>query len=300
MHLDMRITGTTKLTGLIGNPVEHTVSPVLHNSLFNAMGINGVYVPLRVHTGNLKDAVRGLKASEFIGFNVTIPYKEEILEYVDEVSEEVKQLGTANTVKIVNGKLYGFNTDADGFVRAFQNQTGTSFKQKCVCVLGAGGTAKALSVKIAMEGASKVNIINRTVSRAIELAEVVNKALANSGCSETAAFPYSLGTVEVNQLLSSCDIIVNTTSAGMHPDIDSSPVQQDFNFNSRQIVYDVIYNPAITKLLANAKACGCKTFNGAGMLFYQGLRAFEIWMDTTVPNKISTDLSAEFFKYLEA
>lgn len=300
MRLDMRVTGTTKLTGLIGNPVEHTVSPVLHNSLFNALGINGIYVPLKVPAGSLKDAVKGLKAADFTGFNVTIPYKEEILEYVDEVSEEVKLLGTVNTVKIADGKLYGFNTDADGFIRAFREQTGTGFEQKQVCLLGAGGTAKALAVKIAMEGAAKVSIINRTGTKAIELATAVNKVLEKTGSSEKIAFAALAGTAEALQMLSSCGIIVNTTSVGMHPDTVSSPIQQDFALQSRQIVYDVIYNPAQTKLLQAAKAIGCKTVNGAGMLYYQGLKAFEIWMDTTVPEEISVSLSTEFLKYLEA
>lgn len=300
INLDMRITGTTRLTGLIGNPVEHTVSPVLHNSLFNALGINGVYVPLRVRTGNLKDTVNGLKASGFIGFNITIPYKEEILDYIDEASEEVKLLGAANTVKIADGKLYGFNTDADGFIRAFQSQTGKGFKNKKVCILGAGGTAKALSVKIALEGAARVNIVNRTESRAIVLAAAVNKALMNSGTAAAAAFPVPAGSSEAAQLLSNCDIIVNTTSVGMHPDTDDSPIQKEFKFSSSQIVYDVIYNPASTKLMENAKAFGCKTINGAGMLYYQGLRSFEIWMDTNVPHEISTELSLKFLKYLEA
>lgn len=300
MHLDMRVTGTTKLTGLIGNPVEHTVSPVLHNSLFNVLGINGIYVPLKVPAGSLKDAVKGLKAAGFTGFNVTLPYKEEILEYMDEVSEEAKLLGTANTVKIADGRLYGFNTDADGFIRAFREQTGTSFEQKQVCLLGAGGTAKALAVKIAMEGAAKVSIINRTETKAIELATAVNKVLEKTGSSEKMAFAAPSGTAEALQILSSCGIIVNTTSVGMHPDTVSTPLQQDFVLQSKQIVYDVIYNPAQTKLLTDAKARGCKAVNGAGMLFYQGLKAFEIWMDKTVPEEISVGLSTEFLKYLEA
>ncbi len=298
MQLDRRINGTTKLIGLIGNPVEHTISPVLHNSLFQALGINGIYVPLKVPAGSLKDAVKGLKATGYAGFNITIPYKEEILEYVDEVSEEVKLLGTVNTVKIADGKLYGFNTDADGFMRSFQEQARTGFEQKLVCLLGAGGTAKALAVKIAMGGAAKISIINRTQAKAIELASTVNKVLLKAGCAETTAYAASTGTLEALRMLKSCDIIVNTTSVGMHPNTDSSPLPDDFVFQSKQIVYDVIYNPTQTKLLQNARANGCKTLNGAGMLFYQGLKAFEIFLDTVVPEDISVNLSTEFYKYL--
>lgn len=298
MQLDRRINGTTKLTGLIGNPVEHTVSPELHNSLFHYLGINGIYVPLRVPAGGLKDAVKGLKASGFTGFNVTIPYKKDIIECVDEVSEEVKLLGTANTVKINEGRLFAYNTDAEGFVRAFSEQTGTGFKQKSVCVLGAGGTAKTLTMKIAMEGAAKLCIINRTGEKAAELAEEVNRVQGKSGMPKIIAA--ASDTAEALEMLSSCDIIVNTTSAGMHPDIERSPIQQNFVFHSRQMVYDVIYNPTQTRLLAQAKSSGCKTFNGAGMLFYQGVRAFEIFLDTVIPEKISSCLSTEFLKFLGA
>lgn len=298
MHLDMRINGTTKLTGLIGNPVEHTVSPVLHNSLFNALGINGIYVPLKVPSGCLKDAVMGLKASGFAGFNVTIPYKEEVLDCVDEVSIEAKLLGAVNTVKIDEGRLYGFNTDADGFIRAFYKQTGTGFEKKHVCLLGAGGTAKALAVKIALEGAKSIGIINRTEIKAIEIAANVNRVPADNGCTGKMALAAVSDTVEAVRMLNECDIIINTTSVGMHPNIDSCPLQQGFIFRSKQIVYDVIYNPIQTKLLANASANGCKTVNGAGMLFYQGIKAFEIILDTVVPEELSANLSTEFLKYL--
>jgi shikimate dehydrogenase len=184
-------------------------------------------------------------------------------------------------------------------MRDFKNQTGTDFKKNHVCILGAGGTAKTLAVKIALEGAAKVDIINRSLANAIELAAAVNKVMEKAGRSETIAFAFPSGTVEARQKLSCCDIIINTTSVGMYPNIDNCPVQQDFIFNSRQIVYDVIYNPAQTKLLTRAKANGCKTFNGSGMLFYQGLKAFEIWLDTVVPKEIFTNLSSEFLKYLE-
>lgn len=299
MQLDFRITGTTKLTGLIGNPVEHTVSPTLHNTLFHEMGLDGVYLPLKVPEGGLGDAVKGLKASGYTGFNVTIPYKEEILQYIDEVSEEVILFGAANTVKISDGKLYGFNTDADGFMNDFKNQAKASFKGSHVCILGAGGTAKTLAVKIALEGAAEVDIINRSLQNAMELAATINKTMEKAGRSEKTAFAFPAGKEEASQKLSDCDIMINTTSVGMYPDIENSPVQKDFIFKSRQMVYDVIYNPSQTKLLERAEECGCKTFNGAGMLFYQGLKAFEIWMDTTVPEKIFANLLKEFLKYLK-
>ncbi len=299
-YLDRRVNGTTVLAGLIGNPVAHTVSPVLQNSLFTAMGINGMYLPFRVPAGSIGEAVKGLKALGFTGFNVTIPYKYDIISLCDFISEEVKQLGAANTVKIVDGRLYAYNTDAGGFARAFEEQTGTGFEGKKVCVLGAGGTARALAVKIALKGARMVHIINRTETKAAELAANINCILAGRGNTGNIAFAAEAASEEALRQLRECDIILNTTSAGMYPDIDSCPLQSEFSFQSRQIIYDTIYNPVQTVLLKNARACGCKTVNGAGMLFYQGLRAFEIWTETTVPQDITNELFVKFLKFLEA
>ena len=294
MELDKRINGTTILTGLIGNPVGHTVSPFLHNSLFTALGINGIYVPLQVPSGGLKDAVMGLKATGFSGFNVTIPYKEEVCEFLDVISADARLLGAVNTVKISDGKLYGFNTDADGFIRAFEDRTGTNFKQKKVSILGAGGTARTLAIRIALEGAERIDIINRTITRAMELAEAINKIAVNPECTNKRVFAFASGTQEAIQALKDCDIMINTTSVGMHPEINHCPISQDFVFGSNQIIYDVIYNPAQTKLLTNANAFGCKIFNGSSMLLYQGVQAFEIFLDRKVPPQIVSDLTESF------
>lgn len=296
MILDKRVDGRTKLTGLIGNPVEHTVSPVIHNSLFSYLGINGVYLPLKTEATQLEAAVRGLAALGFTGFNVTIPYKEAICGLLDEADEEVKLLGTANTVRIRDGRLYGYNTDGTGFVTAFKKQTGTDFSGKKVCILGAGGTARTLAVKVVQEGAGRVCIINRTVSKAEVIAGYINNRLsAGSGLREPV-FTLMPGTERAREILNSFDIIINTTSVGMFPNTDASPVEDDVEFLSKPIVYDVIYNPAETRFLAAARQKGCRVFNGAGMLLWQGIRAFEIWMEISVPDDVLQDLSASFLK----
>lgn len=298
MELDKRVNGMTKLTGLIGNPVEHTVSPVLHNTLFTLMGLNGIYVPLKPDRESLGSAVAGLKAAGFTGFNVTIPFKEAILDYLDETSEEVRLLGAANTVHIRDGRLIGHNTDGDGFVRAFRKQTGTDVKGKNVCILGAGGTARALAVKLAMEGAGRICIINRTRQKAEDIAEYINCRLNGDLNKEVLAYTAAAESDEALSVLDEYDIVVNTTSAGMHPDTDSSPIRDDVSFSSKPIVYDVIYNPSETKLLRHARLKGCMTVNGAGMLFYQGLRAFGIWTGVCVPEDIVDNLFVEFLNYL--
>jgi len=299
MKLDMRVNGTTILTGLIGKPVGHTVSPVLHNSLFTLMGINGIYIPLKTEKDSLATVVGALRALEFAGFNVTIPYKEAILDYLDEADEEVRLLGTANTVKIKNGRLYGYNTDGAGFIDDFTRQTGTGFSGKAVAILGAGGTARTLAVKTAAEGAERICIINRTLSKAQEIAEYINRIFPAGGQPVMRASAAIPGTCEARRVLNEYDIIINATSVGMHPNTDMSPVEEDTAFLSKPIAYDVIYNPAETKFLSIARMRGCKTFNGAGMLFRQGVRAFEIWMETVVADEILQKLSTIFLNYLE-
>jgi shikimate dehydrogenase len=283
---------------LIGNPIEHTVSPVLHNSLFSTLGLNGIYLPLKVPEESLGDALKGIKAMGFKGFNVTIPYKEAVLSYLDEASEEVCLLGTVNTVKVDGDRFYGYNTDGDGFMRSFYEETETEFFKKSVCILGAGGTARTLAIKIAMENAARICIINRTVPRAEEIASCVNKIMRDAGWEEEMAFAAGHGSAEAYKMLVESEVIINATSVGMHPYTESSPLGDDFPFRKEQVVFDVIYNPPVTRLLSKAASRGCRTVNGAGMLFYQGVRAFEIWMGTEVDDITAGKLFSEFLKYL--
>ena len=299
MKLDIRVNGSTKLTGLIGNPVEHTVSPVLHNTLFLRMGLNGIYIPIKPERDCLGQAVAGLKAAGFTGFNVTIPFKEAILEHLDDVSSEVRLLGTANTVHINKGRLVGYNTDGDGFIHGFRKQTGAELVGKSVCILGAGGTARTLAVKLAVEGADKICIINRTQSRANEIVSYINSGLPDGTVKTKFVRSAVAESNDAYDILNKYDVIINTTSVGMFPEVNKSPIKEDFEFISKPIVYDVIYNPAETKLIHNAKKNGCITANGTGMLFFQGLKAFEIWMGINVPENAVNDLWIEFLKYLE-
>ena len=306
MNLDLRVNGSTKLTGLIGNPVEHTVSPILQNSLFSATGTNGIYLPLKVPEGCLKEAVNGLKSVGFTGFNVTIPYKGVIMEYLDEISGEAELLEAVNTVRLERDRLIGYNTDGDGFLRAFSEQTNTGFAQKTVCILGAGGTARTLAIRIALEDADKICIINRTLSNARVLADKVNQVMSRRGyvkqtdiCDATTATAAAAGSPESALALKQCDIIINATSVGMHPNTDFCPLDESFSFRQEQIIYDVIYNPIETKLMALARRSGCIVVNGAGMLFYQGVKAFEIWMGSIIPAKKLEEISNVFLKYLQ-
>ncbi len=285
MELVDSVNGKTVLYGLIGWPVEHTKSPFIHNTLFKEFNMNAVYVPVPVNPRELEKAVEGLKAQNFAGFNVTVPHKKDIIKYLDDVSEEALLMGAVNTVKISDGRLKGYNTDADGFVRDFTGAFDTDFKGKRVTLLGAGGTARALAVKLAAEGTGRLTIVNRTLQNAQAIVEL---AVDNLGHSRV--YGITPEAPEFQKELEQSDIIVNTTPAGMSTYGAATPFNYDFVFGKKQLVYDVIYTPGKTRFLEQAEACGCKIRNGFGMLINQGVLAFEIWTGNTVSYQQSSEI----------
>lgn len=284
MDIVSTVNGKTKLFGLIGCPVEHTKSPFIHNSLFKEYGMNSVYVPLPVDQGDLEKAVWGMRALGFAGFNVTVPYKKDIIKYLDDISNDALLMGAVNTVKNVDGKLKGYNTDAEGFVRDFKEGFGTNFKNKRVMILGAGGTARALAVKLAAEGISHLTIVNRTFQNAQGIAELVRNNFGSIVSPMDPKAPEFDGEFKISEC------IINTTPAGMSTYDPSTPFDFDFEFSASQLVYDVVYNPQKTRFLQMAEEKGCKIRNGFGMLINQGVSAFEIWTGKNVPRAIAADL----------
>ncbi|HOM03070.1 MAG TPA: shikimate dehydrogenase [Acetivibrio sp.] len=293
MDIDVRVTGKTRLLGLVGNPVEHSISPELHNSLSTLLGLDIVYVPLAVKKADLETVVKALKSLDFIGFNVTIPYKRDIMKYLDENTKESILMGAVNTVKKIDGRLYGYNTDAEGFLRSFKEETGVGFKGKKVVLIGAGGVARAIAVKIAGEDAEKISLVNRTAEKAIELADVVNENV------KEIVQVYNFEDKTFRMAFEESDIIINTTSVGMYPKTRETPIKFSECFNKKQIVYDVIYNPEKTKFLKDAEKMGAKTVNGLGMLFYQGISAYEIWTGVKLTEDILKSVYDSFKKYLK-
>jgi len=278
------VNGKTALFGLLGDPVEHTKSPFIHNTLFNQFNINAIYVPILVNKGCLENAVNGLKAQNFIGFNVTVPYKKDIIKYLDDISNDALLMGAVNTVKNVNGKLKGYNTDAEGFVRDFKDGFNTNFKGKRVLILGAGGTARALTIKLAAEGIKHLTIANRTEQHALNIVDLVKN---NYGSVVSYVNPNTSQFLEEKK---NSEIVINTTPAGMSTYLDSTPFDFIFDFDSNQLVYDVVYSPTKTKFLEQAESCGCKTRNGFGMLINQGLLAFEIWTGKAVARQQALEI----------
>ena len=270
------ISGKTKICALIGDPVEHSMSPAMHNAAFKKLGLDYAYVPFRVKPPELAQAVAGLRALNVRGFNVTIPHKVAVIPLLDNLDSIAQKIGAVNTVVNDNGKLTGFNTDGDGFFRAL-TAGGVTPAGKNVVVLGAGGASRAISYILAAHGA-RLTILNRKqeLDWAENIALLIKKELG--------------GDVKVGELnsrtlspaLEKADILVNATSVGMSPAGNKSPVPAEL-LHRRLLVFDIVYNPLETRLIKEAKAAGAKVISGVEMLAWQGALAFEKWTGRPAP-----------------
>jgi len=283
----MKITGTTEIYGILGHPVKHTLSPILHNAAFQALGLDGCYLAFDVKPNDLEKGLRGLAALGVKGFNVTIPHKETVITFLDKVAPEAALIGAVNTVVIQQGRLVGHNTDGLGFVRAFCEETGVSLKGKRVMLLGAGGAARAIAFQLAKEGVKSISIINRTLPRARTLVRDLGKKFTKVDWMARALSPQVWSLIFRHPILHRVDVIINATSIGMHPN-DPSIVPRSF-LNEHQAVCDIIYQPTKTRLLSEAEAAGAKTMNGVGMLLHQGVLAFELWTGKKPPSALMRD-----------
>ena len=266
-----------KLFALVGDPVEQSLSPAMHNAAFRALGLNCAYIAVRVPKSMLADAIAGVRTLGIAGFNVTIPHKIGIIRLLDELDESASLVGAVNTVKENQGKLIGFNTDGEGALRALEGKIG-SFKGKEVVLLGAGGAARAIAFSLARAGA-RLTIANRTVPKARALASTIEKKL---GVNVEVA---SLGRTELIKALKNAGVLINATSVGMYPRTDKTLVSASM-MHRGLVVYDIVYEPLRTKLLQEARRAGVKTIDGLEMLLHQGALAFEIWTGKRAPIKI--------------
>ncbi|MCL1967097.1 MAG: shikimate dehydrogenase [Fibromonadales bacterium] len=254
------IDGKTKILGVFGDPVEHTKSPSIQNALLKDRGINAVYLPLPVARENLKDAIAGFRAMGFAGANVTIPHKEQVIQFLDYVSPVSKATGSVNTLYWQNSKLCGTSTDGLGALRNLE-EAGMDIKNKNIALLGSGGAAKALAYAfMEIAGAASLKIFS------IE-PELWNLELKNSSLHDFD---------EVKKYKDSIDLLCNATPLGMHPNVNQSPVDKSV-LGKNMMVFDIVYNPLQTKLLQEAQEAGCKTLGGIGMLNHQGLESFKLW-----------------------
>ena len=282
-----RPSGKTRVCGIIGDPIEHTMSPVMHNAAFKKFGLDYVYVPFRVRQEELGKAIEGMKALNIRGLNVTIPHKIAVIPFLDELDPLAKKIGAVNTIVNDNGVLTGYNTDATGFLQALLER-GIEPKGKSVVILGAGGASRAISFILAERGSSLV-ILNRTLDKAKICADRISEIFQ----SEITALKLNRGNLAV--ALSEADILVNATSVGMSPDINETPVASDL-LKPGLVVFDIVYNPIETKLQREAEVAGATVISGLDMLVWQGALAFEKWTGREAPVDL---MKEEAIKLLE-
>ena len=268
----MNIKGSTNIVGLIGHPVEHSFSPPMHNAAFKALGMDYAYVAFDVEPEDLKSAIEGADALNIKGFNVTIPHKVNVMEYLDELDEVAELIGAVNTIDFKN--LKGYNTDGIGAIKAIEEVT--SIKGKNVVVVGAGGASRAISFYIAKYDAQSLTILNRNESKAQNLArDVLSSDLISDVKSDSIS--------EINAYLKDADILIDTTPLGMDPHIDDEPIATAVNMHEDLVVFDAVYNPNETVLLKEAIEADAKPVYGIKMLLYQGAESFEIWTGRKAP-----------------
>jgi len=268
-----------KIYGVMGDPIAHSMSPDIHNDAFEKENIEAVYHHFHVTKEGLNDAVKGMKALGIEGFNITIPHKTSIIPFLDEVDELALAIGAVNTVVNKNGRFIGYNTDGKGFFKSLCDEISGDIKAKKTLVIGAGGAARAIYFTLVKEGVKQVDIANRTKERAAQLV---------SDCPyDKVSKAFSI--IEAEESLSQYDLIIQTTSSGMSPELDHSPLKVD-QLKTGAIVSDIIYNPLQTKLLREAGGKGAITQNGLGMFINQAALAFEIWTGIMPDTARMTDI----------
>lgn len=274
------ITGHTRLTGLLGSPVSHSISPMMHNESFRQLGLDYVYLAFDVGIDTLEKAVEGLRALNVRGFNLTMPDKNRMSELCDKLSPAAEIIGAVNTVVNDNGIFTGYTTDGIGYMRAVVD-AGHNIIGKKMTLLGAGGAATAVLVQAALDGVSEISVFSIRDSF-FERAERTVAALNERTNCKVTLYDFEDESILRREIGDSA-ILTNGTSVGMAPNTDRSIITDSTMFHKDLIVSDVIYNPRETKLLKLAKEAGCATFNGLYMLLYQGAEAFKLWTGQDMP-----------------
>ena len=274
MHID----GNTRMVGIIGSPLDHTLSPTIHNAAFDYMGLNWCYVPMPVKEGCLKEAVEGLKALRFIGVNVTMPFKAEVLPLLDEVAMFAESVGAVNTILLDKGRLIGYNTDGRGFYTALVRDLGYDVEGRKVLIMGAGGASRSVTVSLALAGCASIVIVNRSPEKSRQLAEIVRKSAP--GIEITWLSPNE----NYDLVVAESDVIINATPlTNFHGSALRVPVAM---LNRSQVVCDLNYSVYQPPFLQEAEARGAQVMDGKGMLLYQAAAAFEIWTGLDAPVEV--------------
>lgn len=266
------IDAKTKVYCLIGDPVEHSISPLIFNAVFKHLSLNSVYIAFQVKAEDLSTAINGLRAIGVKGFNVTIPHKVQITKLLDSIDVQAQLMSAINVVANYNGVLKGYNTDGYGALKALKS-VDVVLSSKVVTLIGAGGASRAIAFTVAYENPKKIYIVNRTLSRAESLAQDLKSKV------NVTVKPRSFNDLDAFR---EADVVINCTPVGMYPNVNESPFDCGL-LKNECVVMDTVYNPVETKLLREAKALGLKTIDGVSMLVHQAVLAFKIWINLDPP-----------------
>jgi len=273
----MAISGKTKVCGVIGDPIEHSLSPIMHNAAFRALELDFAFLAFKVQATEVGNAISGMRALNIHGLNVTMPHKNAVIKFLDEIDPTAKTIASVNTILNKDGRLLGFNTDGVGALNALE-QNSVTIRGKKVLLLGAGGAAKAIAYTLSQESDEFV-ILNRTPKPAAELSAILKQKFNK----KIKAGVFSPDLVKDN--LADADVLINATSVGMKPNYNQTPVLPQW-LKPDLAVMDIVYNPLETKLAKDAKAAGAKVISGVEMLIYQGAASFEIWTACQAPVEV--------------
>lgn len=273
------ISGKTRLAGIFASPVTHSLSPLMHNTAFQARSIDAVYLAFTVDQTNLMQAVESIRTFNMLGVNLSMPNKTAVIPYLDELSQEAQLIGAVNTIVQRANRLIGYNTDGMGFMRSV-NEAGVAIKNKKITVLGAGGAAKAIVIQAALDQAKEIVIYKRKNATFTSVVADFEKVAEQTNCPIIVK-DYA-DTEQLKKDLEDTDLLINGTDMGMGAKKELMPIDPQF-LHKKLAVFDLIYSPKETRFLKEAKAIGCLTRNGLGMLMYQGAIAFELWTGETMP-----------------
>lgn len=264
----MNVSGKTKITGIFGYPIEHTLSPFMHNAAFESLGMDICYIAFKVSPESLQEAVKAVRNLNLLGVNITVPHKERVLPMLDKINEEASFIGAVNTITNTDGVLTGYNTDGRGFLSSLSEE-GIQIEQKNICIIGAGGASRAISYYLS-EKASKLYLYDIDAPKVNKLVDDLKKIRSNVHLLDN-----------MNDI-GKPDIIINATPLGLKPD-DALPLDPDI-ITSDMTICDLVYRK--TGLLKEAESRKAKILNGSGMLLWQGILAFELWTETKPPVEI--------------
>jgi len=282
----MKITTATKILGIFGDPVSHSISPVMQGAALRALEIDMVYLAFRVAPADLGRAVEAIRTLGLRGVNITIPHKERVMGFLDDLDDTARALGAVNTIVNNNGTLKGYNTDAVGYIWSLEAETGFAPRGRTALIVGAGGAARAVVYGLASGGARRIIIANRTIARAEALAEELGAV-----CPGVEIEAVSLDSEDMEGHLKEADLLVNATSLGME---GRGRIELPLEaLNSRAVVSDIVYTPMETELLKKARVLGLATHGGLGMLVGQGAKSFEIWTGKKAPIEVMKSAALE-------